>query len=498
MSEVVTKNQSKAMGQRVLQMFSDALNSIADDLEKLPHATIRVFSNAGSTVTATSEDGTVLTATENNGVWEFKVPTFGYWTVKSGNAFREVYVNEFKTYPMGVGKQVYRYGYRIKEAEPDPYERVEYILDAKGMTPAHMDFENETFDYGSWANVWFVADNKPLMLKSDGTVGYYLNPNDYSKKADGTDSDVANADYDGNAMAQFPLCWIYRHEDDTYKYVIISNVQWDENYKAYAHTRADGSIADYFFVSIFGCSLVNDRFRSLGTGDIYLAKQSFADQYALARANGTHYDVISWSMFSCLYDLHILLGKSTDVQTVFGPPEPLTALSSTWILGTLNNKGQFYGKKSLIVCKTFHIEGLYSLAQFWTAGALYKDAKIYIKPTPEVAPYSYALTDDYICVATVDFNSYSFISRKKFNQYGQFATALSGASASTFYCDLVQFVNESSGIRARSLLKVPLIGGYINDIRAGFTGFREYWGLSNSAIATNSNNVMRLSCEQPV
>lgn len=34
-----------------------------------------------------------------------------------------------------------RYGYRIKKNEPAPYERVEYLYDAVGMTPAHMDFK---------------------------------------------------------------------------------------------------------------------------------------------------------------------------------------------------------------------------------------------------------------------------------------------------------------------------------------------------------------------
>jgi len=33
-----------------------------------------------------------------------------------------------------------RYGYRMKIAEPDPASRVEYLFDAVGMTPAHMDF----------------------------------------------------------------------------------------------------------------------------------------------------------------------------------------------------------------------------------------------------------------------------------------------------------------------------------------------------------------------
>ena len=47
---VVTQSQTRAMGQRVLQMFSDVLNSIADEFENLPHPTIRVFSVTGDGV----------------------------------------------------------------------------------------------------------------------------------------------------------------------------------------------------------------------------------------------------------------------------------------------------------------------------------------------------------------------------------------------------------------------------------------------------------------
>lgn len=45
------------------------------------------------------------------------------------------------------------------------------------------------------------------MLKSNGKVDYYLNPNDYTKKLDGTTSDIANPNYDGNAMMEWPKIW---------------------------------------------------------------------------------------------------------------------------------------------------------------------------------------------------------------------------------------------------------------------------------------------------
>lgn len=44
---------------------------------------------------------------------------------------------------------------------------------------------------------------RPCMLKSDGTVDYYLDPDDYTKKEDGeTPSDIANVNYNGNAMME--------------------------------------------------------------------------------------------------------------------------------------------------------------------------------------------------------------------------------------------------------------------------------------------------------
>jgi hypothetical protein len=59
------------------------------------------------------------------------------------------------------------------------------------MTPAAMG--STSFNYGSWKNAFFMP--RPCMLKFDGTVDYYLNPNDYSKKEDGTASDITNFEY---------------------------------------------------------------------------------------------------------------------------------------------------------------------------------------------------------------------------------------------------------------------------------------------------------------
>ncbi|MCM1217871.1 MAG: hypothetical protein NC548_25565 [Lachnospiraceae bacterium] len=90
---------------------------------------------------------------------------------------------------------------------------------------------DKTFDYGGWKDVWFIKDNYPCMLKSNGKEDYRLDPNDYSKKAlfgasattvsGATVPDFCNPAYDGNAMSAIPLCWVQRYEDSQYEYFVV-------------------------------------------------------------------------------------------------------------------------------------------------------------------------------------------------------------------------------------------------------------------------------------
>ena len=88
------------------------------------------------------------------------------------------------------------YGWHVDPDISNSSGAVTYLEDAREMFPASM--RSTTFNYGSWKNAFFMP--KPCMLKSNGKVDYYLDPNDYTKKLDGTTSDIANPNYDGNAM----------------------------------------------------------------------------------------------------------------------------------------------------------------------------------------------------------------------------------------------------------------------------------------------------------
>ena len=282
-----------------------------------------------------------------------------------------------------------RYGYRINKNDNSPSGRVEYLYDAVGKTPAYMDFDTGEFDYGDWANTWFVRGNKPCMLTYDGTVDYYLNPNDYSKKEDGTDSDVANANYAGNAMASIPLCWVYRYEDDDYLYEIVSNVQYDENYKAYAHTRADGSIADCFYVAMFVGALRGNKLKSTAA-DIPALEQgySYSDIRGYAQANGATYDAMSWSQKELIRTLLLLIGKSLNSQAVYGTG--VFDLDKARTFSETNDKGQFCSVdvgNNNNATKVFHIRDFWGAYETIYLGIVVAHGYYQIKMTPENVNY---------------------------------------------------------------------------------------------------------------
>lgn len=353
-----------------------------------------------------------------------------------------------------------RYGIRIKKTEPDPYARVEYIYDAVNFTPANMDFENDTFNFGSWSDVWFIKDIKPLMLKYDGTVDYYLYENDYSIKANGddvttpstatdSDSDVANTEYEGNAMVQIPLIWVKRYEDDDYIYEIVSNVKWDKNYKAYAHTNASGQVKQYFYYSMFDGSGSSSSIRSLSSKTVSKSLTA-SQQIQGAFANGTGWYIHTWSQRELIRTLCVLLGKSTDTQTVFGTGRAIgsntmdSTIDSTITTGTLMNKGMFYGiSANTSAVKVFHIENFWGNQWDRTAGLIlnYTDGYVYVKMTPEGEGYRTTdVTGMTKTTAVPAFGSSQYVQSCKAaaegaDDFGVIPVGATSGSASTYYCD---------------------------------------------------------------
>lgn len=336
-----------------------------------------------------------------------------------------------------------RYGFRVKQTEANPNNRVEYLFDAVGMTPAGLD-DNDVFQYGSWEDIWFVKDNFPCMVKSSGEVDYKLDKNNHALKENGTASDVANTAYDGNAMSAIPLCWVKRYTEGDYRYIIFCQTQYDETYKAYAHTRPDGSISKYMFMPMFKGSLVNGKLRSL-SGQRPQSNTTATEELAYAKANGDRWGLRTWMADELISDLLTLMGKSTNLQNVFGAGHMNGGAGSSDLLdtGTLDGNGQFAGKKSSNAdqVKTFYMEGFWGDRFDRQEGCVYIGGKFYIKTTPENGGYSFDGTGyDEMNVITADAEG--FVKHFHANEYGSFPVSV-GGSSSTYECD--NFANIQTG-----------------------------------------------------
>lgn len=356
------------------------------------------------------------------------------------------------------GQRPKRYGFRIKNSEPNPSTRVEYLYDAEGMTPASMNFSTGVFNYGSWADIWFVRDNHPCMVKSDGAVDYWLKDDDYTQKyTDGSASDVSNTAYGGNCFSAIPLIWVKRYQEGDYSYTVFCEERYDDGYFAYAHTDAQGRIMPYLFYPAFRGSLVDGKLRSL-KGQAQDNTTTTTAERTAAQANGSGYDILQWSDWQLLMDMCYLIGKSTNLQGTFGQGHTTGGASAADLLttGTLSGKGRFFGYADTAnAVKVFHTEVCWGDRWERIVGCLQDHGVWKMKMTPEGSGYNltgagYDAVGETIPQPGVDARFGGWVSAARNTPQGLLPTALGGSSA-TYYCD-----NHDINV---GVLSVPIVGG---------------------------------------
>ena len=330
-----------------------------------------------------------------------------------------------------------RYGVKINKLESDPAARITYIYDAVGMAPAHMDYDNDIFDYGSWENAFFVKNNRPVMLNPDRTVAYELDPDDYSLKKSGAPSDADDESTTLNAMSEFPLIWLCQYEVDNYEYVIVSNVQYDETYRADAYTRADGTIAQYMYLPMFGGSYDGSRLRSI-SGQVLANNTSMQSEFDYAAANGAGWTVIPWCRRNLINCLLLIMGKSENSKVIFGRGN-VYGVGDSLNSGTLNSKGQFYGYNDTThQVKVFHIEKWWGDRYDRIAGLISDNKRVKTKMSP---PYN--LTGSGYIDTLVDFPSSNGQQKDtRMTQYGRFPITV-GALISTYVCGYILLLSRA-------------------------------------------------------
>lgn len=376
-------------------------------------------------------------------------------------------------------KEAVVYGFRIDQNESDPASMITYIEENENFTPAHMDYTNGVFDYGDWADIWFIKNLKPCMLKYDGTVDYELDKDDYSKKTDGTASDVANTSYEGNAMIGIPkVYWKIVDNGDNTADIYFSEDKVDDNFHCWSHIDSEGNEIDYCYMSIYMASRNSNKLRSI-SGATISNSITIADQIAYAEANnvsGQHIWNIDTYCDRVLINLLLtLIGKSTNSQAIFG-----SGINSS-TPGKLNKKGLFYGTESSDKAKVFGME------DWW--GCYWRNIVGWIngKNKTQLIKMTYGQSDGstvdgyntdgsgYINAITLDNLGKGLISSMYFTKYGLFPNETNG-STSTYYCDKNDYISNFTGYTS--------FGGtyYDNNDTEGMWATVLYFSLSNQSV----------------
>ena len=140
------------------------------------------------------------------------------------------------------------YGMVIHEASDlNPATRVEYLGANKDFKPMSMNMATHAMDYGSWADWSWLKANVPVMCGWDGEIKYYLNPDDYTKKADGTASDISNASFAGNAMAVIKKIYKKEYKVGSDRYVYFCERQVDPDFQPVGF-NVKGKVRDYMLI----------------------------------------------------------------------------------------------------------------------------------------------------------------------------------------------------------------------------------------------------------
>ncbi len=285
------------------------------------------------------------------------IPSLGTWSVVATDADSNVTsttanVTAYTTYSVNCSKKIY--AFKIDGTVSDPAKMITYLEDCAGYTPAKMNYNTGKFEWGSWSEDEFFMP-RPCMLKYDGTVDYYLNPDDYGFRADtGAASDIANTSYGGNAMMEWgrdgKKIW-YKivptsGNSNTSATVYIADSQVDSDYHAWSFINSSGEMVDHFYTPIYNGSLVSSKLRSL-SGQACAVSTTVAQEVQYAEANNPSSKKMWYTEvyadITLINLLLMLIGKSTDTQTTFGWGNAFNMTGSVQNTGQLNTKGLFYG-----------------------------------------------------------------------------------------------------------------------------------------------------------
>lgn len=258
------------------------------------------------------------------------------------------------------------YGVEIDESNSNPETAVTYTDDAVGFAP--MKGNNGAFQWGSWQSIFNEIGIKPCMLKN-GVVQYYLNPNDYAKKIDGTNADITTG-ADGDVMIEFPKIYWKINRVGTKVYVKYSTKFFEGSINN-AH-KISSVEKDKIYLSAYIGNEISGKLRSLSGKSPTVSKTIGAFRTS-AQANGIGYQQTTYYALLMLQVLYLVWFKNLSSKTALGRGY-VDGNSASINTGGTNTKGMFFGETSAKQQNKFcGIEDFWGNVFYWIDG-MYSDS----------------------------------------------------------------------------------------------------------------------------
>lgn len=184
----------------------------------------------------------------------------------------------------------------------NPETSCTYDDDAKTMTPGSSEWD-EFFNI------------KPCLFKK-GEVNYYLDPNDFTKKEDGTDADITTG-LDGDVMIEVPRIGLKISKVGNVVTTKITNNPSNPKFSYYAHTKGNGK-KEYFYVGAYkGYVDDNGKLRSL-SGKTITANKTISSFRNDANKNGNGYGITAFFQLTLIQAMFQLKYKNLNSQSAVG------------------------------------------------------------------------------------------------------------------------------------------------------------------------------------
>lgn len=329
-------------------------------------------------------------------------------------------------------RSVVTYGVRITKGQVAPGNPM-YTDDASGLSASTMSTSGAFTDNGWTARLRELFGMRPCVVKN-GVVQYYLQDDDFTKKADGSAAVLTGAD--GDVMMEFTRGgYVSITSDSSFIYVRISNTKVDSTYQQLAFSYK-GVIKDKFYIGVYKGSLDGTNLRSV-SGKAPAVNKNITQFITYAHntggsGNAKGYEIVNHYKLTFLQVLYLIRFKSLDSQSKVG--KGYTGGSAAQNTGATNSNPLCYGTNSA----TVHVK-VNGIEDFWGnvyefIDGLFCDSSRNVR-TGDTDIVSAGNGANYTSRVTLSANIGGWISDVQGTNELGFLIKASSGSDTTYYCD---------------------------------------------------------------